>query len=235
MKAEAQKIQFMFKALAVLLLGLGADALLSLSGLSFLQPRTGYYGGYYFTSIHQPDTAVYSLRITGESGPRWHWFAPHNFTYSRLQLSWYLTPVVYEDMAAHPVGADRKTSGDWWANVDLPSQRYQTGTTNGVLTAEVLIDWLLPQEPRPVIEKERQQIEAILATIHAAGAGTLPPPDRKMHKLDGVSSARFHARTGPGITFLGYGWLVVWAIATLKKWKRLFSNQLSLELEKPSS
>ena len=62
------------------------------------------------------------------------------------------------------------------------------------------------------------------ANIHAAGAGTLPPPDRKMHKLDGVSSARFHARAGPGITFLGYGWIVVWLIATLKMWRRRFSN-----------
>lgn len=235
MKAEAQKIQFMFKALSVLLLGLGVDVLLSLSGLSFLQPRTGYYGGYYFTSIHQPDQGAYSPRITGKSGPRWHWFAPHNFTYSRLQLSWYLTPVVYEDMAARPVTTDRKKSGDWWANVDLPSLNYQTESTNGLLTAAILVDWLLPGEPQPLAEKERQQIEAILSNIHAAGSGTLPPPDRKMHKLDDVSSARFHARAGLGITFLGYGWIVVWLIATLKRWRRRFSNHLSLEMEQAPS
>jgi len=224
MNAEAQKIQFSFIAIVVLLLGLGADVLLSLSGLAFLQPRTGYYGGYYFTSIHQPDQGAYSLSITGESGLRWHWFAPRNFTYSRLQLSWYLSPSVYQDMAAHPVVTDRKRSGDWWANVDLPSQRYQTKSTNGVLSAEVLIDWLLPQEAHPLAEKERQQIEAILSNIRAAGAGTLPPPDRKMYKLDDVSSSRFHARAGPGITFLGYGWTAVWGIVTLKKWRRRFNN-----------
>ena len=228
MKAEAQTIKFMFKALAVLLLGLVADVLLTLSGVSFLQPRTGYYGGYYFTSIHQPDTAGYSLRITGKSGPRWHWFAPHNITYSRLQLSWYLTPVVDEDMAARPVTTDRKRSGDWWANVDLPSLNYQTESTNGLLTAAILADWLLPGEPHPLAEKERQQIEAILATIHAAGAGTLPPPDRKMHKLDDVSSARFHTRAGPGITFLGYAWIIVWAFAMLKIWRKRSNDRMTL-------
>jgi len=234
MKAEAQKIQFMFKASAVLLLGLGVDVLLSLSGLSFLQPRTGYYGGYYFTSIHQPDTAAYSLRIMAKSGPRWHWFDPPNFTYSRLQLSWYRSVLVHDPLVMPPsTNSNRPSSG--WANVDMPSLNYQTESTNGVLSAEVLIDWLLPQEPHPLAEKERQQIEAILSTIHAAGSGTLPPPDRKMHKLDDVSSARFHARAGLGITFLGYGWIVVWLIATLKRWRRRFSNHLSLEMEQAPS
>ncbi len=157
-------------------------------------PATGLYHGNVtadFTSVTL-DEPPYSLNFSGRSLSRWYWTRPTNFSYAKLDITWY----------------EWGSSTNRHATVSLPAFTYQMSGTNGVFTPQVLADWLYG----PAYHLSgRPRADRIFAYFEAAANGSLPPPRHHKYSSDGpVPIHLYHSLLGFGVCSPVYLWVTVW-------------------------
>ncbi len=141
---------------------------------------------------------VYRLEIQGETRLEWWWNLPRNPKYQKLTLAW------------------DSDSDEGRAVVELPALEYRHGTSQGVLTSDVLYAWMsgAESEEDPSL---RDAIGEVMAYIRKAGRGELPPPQHHLHSHhveDVVTIAALHGVSGGVHQPLIHTtvWIALWSV-----------------------
>jgi hypothetical protein len=186
-------------AVAILLLGcLGAMPLWSVTPLRDLPPGAGMYHSSVDARFHYfgvTNGASFSFCFRGRTAPQWRWNCPSNFAYRSLILDW------------------NGESGAGEATLDLPSFKYQSSNSTGLLTRDTLVFWLLGTTDGASASPEVARVHFIFNYLEAAAQGTLPPPGHHGRFFqEPVLGSIHHFLLGLGAPWLVYFWVAVWLL-----------------------
>jgi hypothetical protein len=194
LKVIVRFLAFMFGAAGIFAMGcVGAGILWSVTYHRYDMPESGaYYSSVdgRFDSIGT-DGSFFSFSFRGKTSPRWTWTYRTNMAYRSLTIDW------------------SGESGEGAATLSLPSFRYQSSNSTGLLTRDTLATWLLGTTNRP--RREVEGVNAVFGYLEAAGLGTLPPPRHHgYHFQEPVHGSIYHFLLGFGVPGLVYFWVAVW-------------------------
>ncbi len=215
-RAAAKVLLFGTIALALLALGCVVAQFLSfVTRHRYDLPNSGYYYGSVNANFSDPDNYRYSFRFQGKSEPHWQWVHSPNFVYPSLQFSWHSN-----DRQAG------RTEGS--GTLKLPSLAYESSHGAGILTSEVLAQWLLGSAQRT--PRAEWRVDVIYSFMEAAGRGDLPPPRHHPHHFrEPVDGHIQHAVLGLGVGVFVYIWSCIWLFLLVfygpRLWRRLNGAQ----------
>lgn len=211
MRAVIQIAAFAFVSLTLLVAGyFGAQGLWRAVHHRYDAPSTGYYHGLVrakMTVLTDEPPYGYSLSFKGKSVPGWRWRYPTSFRYETLDLNW--------------IGGE--TKGE--ATLSLPSMSFQSPGATGVLTRELLAEWLVGKGNRSAAQMGH--IETIWGYLKAATDGTLPPPRHHTYyseQVEPVSYQLTHFCLGYGVSSYTYLWALVWLVGCVFYCRRIWSK-----------
>lgn len=159
----------------------------------------GVYSGHFSGSITLGDGEAYVyLHLNTETAPQWYWVHPRNHRYDNVTLK---------------IIAGTHSE----ATVNLQAGTWQAGPEKGSVHVDGLARLFAPRDAAMVPDQYRQQVEAVVAILHALRDGTAPPVMHHGHQVESPFRASYqHSSPGADYGFSAlWVWLTLWPLCLL--------------------